>query len=53
MESTVKSVSQDSLLVMHMLRDSQCLSLERLINQDVLKALEIYRVVIVLNARVR
>ena len=31
---------------------SRCLSLERLINQDVLKALEIYCAVIVLNTRV-
>ena len=31
-------------------RGSRCLSLERLINQDALKALEIYRAVIVLNA---
>ena len=37
---------------MRMVRDSRCLTLERLINQDVLKALEIYCAVIVLNARV-
>ena len=51
-ESTVTSVSQDWLLVMRMMRGSRCLSLERLINQDVLKALGIYRAVIALNARV-
>ena len=49
-ESTVKSVSQDWLLLMRMVRGYRCLSLERLINQDVLKALEIYRVLIELNA---
>ena len=37
---------------MRVVTDSRCLSLERFINQDVLKALEIYRAVIVLNARV-
>ena len=49
-ESTVKSVSQDWLLLMRMVRGYRCLSLERLINQDVLKALEICRVLIELNA---
>ena len=49
-ESTVKSVSQDWLLLMRMVRGYRCLSLERLINQDVLKALEIYRVLIELKA---
>ena len=49
-ESTVKSVSQDWLLLMRMVRGYRCLSLERLINQDVLKTLEIYRVLIELNA---
>ena len=49
----VKSVSQDWLLVMHMVRVSRCLSLDVcLTNQDVLKALEICRAVIVPNARV-
>ena len=40
------------LLVTRMVRGSRCLSLEKLISQDVLKALEIYRAVIMLNARV-